>query len=498
MTSIRTRAALVAIATIGGVVFAAVVAFTLAAGPGGPIPPTRTASPAATADVSPTTGPETTPTTEYPEVDGVRALEHVRYLADPARGGRYTASSGYEDAAGYVADRFAEAGLEPWGDGGSFFQSFRMPLVDLAATPVLEDTGGDREYQHRVDFTERVGGMFGSGDAQGQLAFVGSGSADDLAKVEVRGKVAVVVLAGRADPARTLAARGAVALIYVSSSILKFSYLPRFDPAALPAVVVTTAVANELLAPSGRSVSELAAAVDAQSRSGGPSPAFELATRLRVAVPLTPVRDVETVNVVGLLRGSDPEAAKRAVVVGGHLDGVGTDPDGTVFEAANDNASGPAVTIEVARALAQRRAELVHSVIFVAFAAEEQGFFGSEAFVEQFAALPGRRESLIGYVNLDVVGCCGGTVSASNESTAMVARARDAAEKIGAPFGSEGAGSSDQVSFSRRGIHATLLNWSTIGPIHTTADTVARITAESLRTIGRVAALMTLEMAAGR
>ena len=80
----------------------------------------------------------------------------------------------------------------------------------------------------------------------------------------------------------------------------------------------------------------------------------------------------------------------------------------------------------------------------------------------------------------------------------MVAGARDGAEKIGAPFGSEGAGSSDQVSFSRRGIHATLLNWSTIGPIHTTADTVARITAESLRTIGRVAALMTLEMAAGR
>ena len=60
-----------------------------------------------------------------------------------------------------------------------------------------------------------------------------------------------------------------------------------------------------------------------------------------MSLPLTPVHDVEGVNVVGLLRGTDPELSKRAVLVGGHLDGVGTDPDGTVFPGANDNASGP-------------------------------------------------------------------------------------------------------------------------------------------------------------
>jgi Zn-dependent M28 family amino/carboxypeptidase len=219
---------------------------------------------------------------------------------------------------------------------------------------------------------------------------------------------------------------------------------------------------------------------------------------VRVAVPLTPVREVEAKNVVGLLRGTHPDDQKRAVIVGGHLDGVGTDPDGTVFFGANDNASGPGLTIEVARALVARRAELRHSVIFVAFASEEQGFGGSEAFVTQFAALPGRRESLIGYVNLDVVGCCGDTVSASNESDVMVARARRAADQLGVAFQSTGSASSDQLSFSRRGVHATLLNWSNIGPIHTTADTIDRLSANALRTIGRIAALMTLEMAAGR
>jgi Zn-dependent M28 family amino/carboxypeptidase len=219
---------------------------------------------------------------------------------------------------------------------------------------------------------------------------------------------------------------------------------------------------------------------------------------VRLSVPLTPVRDVQATNVVGLLRGTDPDDAKRAVLVGGHLDGVGTDPDGTVFQAANDNGSGPALTIEVARTLAARRSELRSSVIFVAWAGEEQGTVGSEAFAAGFAALPGRRESLLGYVNLDVVGCCGGTVSASTESDAMVRRVQSAADRLGAPFARGGRGSSDQESFSRRGVPATLLNWSDIGSIHTTADTIDRVTPERLRTIGRVAALVALEMAAGR
>jgi hypothetical protein len=491
-----TRAWRLAIAALGGVIFALVLAAVLAAPVLAPSP-SGAAAPAPTASAQ-SAAPVTTPTDAYPDVDGARALEHTTYLADPARGGRFTASAGYDDAARYVADRFAELGLEPWGDGGTFFSRFTMPLVDLAATPVLERLADGKRYRHRTDFTERVGGTFGSGDVEGTLAFVGAGSTTDLAKVDVRGKIAIVILAGRADPGRQLASGGAAAAIYISNTIIKFSYIPRFDPVTLPGIVVTQAAADELLQPSGRTVTELAVAVDAQARGAGPSPAFDLATRMRLAVPLTPLRDVEATNVIGLLRGSDTDAAKRAVVVGGHLDGVGTDPDGTVFEAANDNASGPALTIEVARALISRRAELRHSVVFVAFAGEEQGLRGSEAFVESFSALPGRRESLLGYVNLDVVGCCGSTVSASNENSSIVGRARTAAERLGVAFESEGSGSSDQASFTRRGIAATLLNWSSIGPIHTTEDTIGRISAESLETLGRVAALMTLEMAAAR
>src|SRR5258705_4215034 len=153
---------------------------------------------------------------------------------------------------------------------------------------------------------------------------------------------------------------------------------------------------------------------------------------VRISVSLTPVHDVDAMNVVGLLRSPDPNNAERAVLVGGHLDGVGTDPDGSVFQAANDNASGPAVTIEVARALAASRASLSHSIVFVAFAGEEEGFFGSEAYIAQMAVAPGRVESLVAVLNLDVIGCCGHTLLVSNEAPDLQRRVRDAAPNPGA------------------------------------------------------------------
>lgn len=495
--------------------FAALLGAIVFAGCGAPpVPAVAMASPsaAASASSSPAASPASTPTAvaSAPDVDGRRALEHMRFFVAAEQGGRYTGSPGYDASARYLADRLAEIGVEPWGDGGTYFQRFRMPLVDLSATPVLARTGPvARSFRHRVEFTERVGGVFGSGSGEGDLVFIGSGlrtpGGSDFDAVDVRGKVALVITGGRGDPARDLAARGAVAAVYVSSRtpLLKFSYIPRFEERTLPGVVVTTAVADELLASSGKRAGDLIREVQAQtSRSGSspppPSPAFALNERVRVSVPLTPLREVEAANVVGLIRGSDPDAAKRAAVLGGHLDAVGSDPDGTVFQGANDNASGPALTLEVARALAARRGELRHSVIVVAFAGEEQGTLGSERFVEASSAIPGRRETLIGYVNLDVVGCCGPTISASTESDALAERVRKAAERLGVPFIRGGRGGSDQESFNRRGVPGTLLNWADIRTIHTVDDTIDQVTPDRLGAIGRVAALVVLEMAAGR
>src|SRR5207249_5717483 len=179
--------------------------------------------------------------------------------------------------------------------------------------------------------------------------------------------------------------------------------------------VISEDVANQLLAPTGRTLTTAQALVRAhRSDSSAPASGFDVPTTVRMTVSLTPVHDVDAMNVVGLLRAPDPNNALRAVLVGGHLDGVGTDPDGSVFQAANDNASGPAVTIEVARALAASRSSLSHSIVFAAFAGEEEGYFGSEAYIAQMAVAPGRVESLVAVLNLDVIGCCTDTLLVSN------------------------------------------------------------------------------------
>lgn len=492
------RRLLAAVAVAIVLVVAAGVAAVLTR-PGGIAAPPPSAAPEARA--TPTVAP-----VAHAEVadafDLDRARQHLAFLADPARGGRFTASPGYEEAARYVADRFREIGLEPLGDDGTYFQKFPMSLVDLAATPTLERiSSAAKSYRHRSDFVEVVGQTRGSGTADGELAFVGGGNAGDYDGIDATGKLVLVAGPGEGDRVRTAIDKGAAGLLFVTLSSpidIKFSYPPRFDPKTIPVLVVTEAVANELLAASGRRVAELRQAVEEQRRGGGSGRlAFDTGTRVRMSVPLTPVRAVEAKNVVGLLRAADPIQARRAVAVGAHLDGVGTDPSGTVFAGAVDNASGVATLIEVARALTVSRAALRHSGVFVAFAGEEEGFFGAEAYLDRMAVTPGRAESLLAYINVDSIGCCGGTLVSTEENGPLRDKVKGIAEQLSFSFSSQRSASSDQVAFARRRVPSVMVLWSDQGPIHTPRDTIERVQPDRLRDIGRVVTLLALQLARG-
>jgi hypothetical protein len=434
--------------------------------------------------------------------DGARAKEHIAYLADPARGGRYSGSPGYLDAARYVAAQFKAIGVEPLGDGGTYFQRFPMPVVDLSATPALTRTGpGAKSWTHRVDFTESVGGRAGGGTVEAPVVVVGGAAKgsgqDDFAGVTTRGRIALITGPTVGSTVETAFAEGAVGLLVVGDASIRYSFIPRFFADTIPVLVITESVADELLAPAATTVAQVQSAVRARrSNPTAPSPAFETNVTVRMTLPLTAVREVEGTNVIGLLRGRDPELSKRAVLVGGHLDGVGTDPDGTVFSAANDNASGPAITIEVARALTTKRTELKRSIVFVAFAGEEQGLLGSEAYAARMAVSPGRVESLVAYLNLDVIGCCGNTLQASDESAALVDRLRAAARRLGVPFQSIHGGGSDQATFAKRGVPSALIFWSDI-ILHTPRDTIALIETPRLQKAGDVVTAVTRELGRG-
>ena len=99
-----------------------------------------------------------------------------------------------------------------------------------------------------------------------------------------------------------------------------------------------------------------------------------------------------------MIKGSDPELSKEAIIIGAHLDGLGKCYE--IMPGANDNASAVAVMMGIAKALGESRIPLKRSVMFIAFGSEEQALIGSKTYLENPLMPPGK--SVL--INLDGVG----------------------------------------------------------------------------------------------
>ncbi|HEY6957426.1 MAG TPA: M28 family peptidase [Candidatus Limnocylindria bacterium] len=448
--------------------------------------------------------------------DEPAAMRHITYFADPARGGRYSGSPGFMDAASYVADQFRQIGLEPLGDNGTYFQHYKQSIVQIAATPTFEMVDPDpKTYTHRVDFTERVGGRAAGGTAEGNIVYVGGGIVDtgysDYAGTHPQGNIVLIAGPTQGDPIDAAIREGAKGVIFVQPAdsdigIIKYSAIAAFEKDTLPVITVTDAVADELIASSGKHIADLRSTLEDRRRRAQQKPSlvpetptplsFDTTTRVRFSVPLGQVHDVDTVNVVAMLKGTDAERSQKFIEIGGHLDGVGTDPNGNVFPAANDNASGPAVTIEVARVLAAHRDLLKNSFLFTVFSGEEEGLIGSEVFVQRSITLPYRPDNIVAFVDLDMEGCCG-PLAASDEVYALHDRLRSAADRLGYELAYVPAvGGSDHQTYLRRRVPAVMVGPMDLGAFHTLGDTVQTIDPKRLRASGEVVLQTVLEMGA--
>jgi Zn-dependent M28 family amino/carboxypeptidase len=152
-------------------------------------------------------------------------------------------------------------------------------------------------------------------------------------------------------------------------------------------------------------------------------------------------------NVVGVLAGSDPQKSREAVVIGAHYDHVGVGGNlsvapeltGQVHNGADDNASGTAAIMEMARLAATQRSRFPRTLVFVAFAGEERGLLGSAFYTTKPAI---SMDNTIGMLNLDMVGRANGSVDVSGlELSPSMERDLAAA----------GTGSGDQLKIRREG-----------------------------------------------
>lgn len=166
---------------------------------------------------------------------------------------------------------------------------------------------------------------------------------------------------------------------------------------AVPGISVSRKISAALFRGSEHSLRDLQVAIDESMKPHSVALPSQNKVRMKVVVGRDPQHSN---NVVAVLEGSDPELRDEYVVIGAHMDHVGKNTHGEIWNGADDNASGTTALLEVAEALSQdprpRR-----SILFIAFGAEEQGLLGSKYWVDH-PTVP--LESVVAMLNMDMVG----------------------------------------------------------------------------------------------
>ncbi|MBP6058523.1 MAG: M20/M25/M40 family metallo-hydrolase [Nitrosomonas sp.] len=189
-------------------------------------------------------------------------------------------------------------------------------------------------------------------------------------------------------------------------------------------------------------------------------------------------------NVVGILPGTNPQLAGQSLVIGAHYDHLGTGwPDmraahqGKIHHGADDNASGIAVMLELARQIVPKW-QPERTVIFVAFTGEEANLLGSKHYVRSNDQFPS--DKIIAMLNLDTVGRLGSnpvTVFGTGTARELVHIFRGTGFVTGIPINAvqDDFGSSDQAAFIQAGIPAVQFFASAHEDYHAPGDTADKI-----------------------
>lgn len=198
-----------------------------------------------------------------------------------------------------------------------------------------------------------------------------------------------------------------------------------------------------------------------------------------------------TDNVVGIIVGNDPELQREFIVVGAHFDHLGVKENGEVYNGADDNASGSAAVIEIARELAARQSELGRSVIVAGFDAEELGLYGSTALAHTLDTLIGR-DNIKLMLSIDMVGWYGKSGYLEMEGTSTIKDGRQIleadAEKYGLNlklknFETSVFTATDTEGFARKGIPTLAVSTGLKSPYHKPEDDADLIDYEGLDTV---------------
>lgn len=355
----------------------------------------------------------------------------IRFLADDLLEGRGPATRGDALTQAYLASRFEELGLKPAGDEGTYLQPF--DLVGIKGHPqslALSASGKKLQLSYSTDFIAASGHQAPKSQiSEADIVFVGYGIVapefgwDDFKGEDLKGKVLLMLNNDPADDpklfggqtrlwygrwdykfqmAERMGAAGAI-IVHTQPSagypwqVVQTSWsgeqfeLPLAEPAKglQMRAWATEAASKRLVNLGGHSLDALIS--QAQRRDFRPIP---LGVRLSVTFE-NRVQRKRTANVLGLLPGTDPSLSKEVVLYTAHHDHLGIKEgarpgEDAIYNGAEDNASGVATMLAIARAFTSLSSPPKRSVLFAAVAAEEQGLLGS-AFLAAHPPVPAGR-----------------------------------------------------------------------------------------------------------
>ena len=441
---------------------------------------------------------------------------HIKYLASDELEGRKMGTEGNKKAAEYIANYFEKNNVKPLGD--TYFQEF--PVItevhlgknnNVSVTKNLQFKGSGSKSQTQVmDWT--VGEQFtplgfsNNASVSGNLIFAGYGITmdtednkyDDYQNIDASGKIVIVLRGSPEDEnphsdfipfeglqykATNAREQGAAAIVFIDSDEDSVEELMSLQPdrsTNKSGIVAIQAKRSEIqkLLPADKNITAIAGNIKESKKPES----FDVANvSMNIAVDLVNV-EKPTANVIGYVSGTDPKLSNEYIVVGAHFDHLGWGPENSRYEGppaihhgADDNASGTAAMMELARIISA--SPLERPIIFMGFTGEEFGLLGSGYYCKHPLVA---NDKVIFMLNLDMVGRMEeNKVNVHGTGTSkrwdpMI----DSLQKVynlNISTSSDGWGPSDQTSFYANGIPVLFLFTGLHDDYHKPSDTWDKI-----------------------
>lgn len=378
-----------------------------------------------------------------PQPSPQRIIQDINYLASDKMEGRLAGSLGAQNAANYIMEGFRSAGLLP-GDKfeNDYFQEFSITSSvrpgennHLIVNSTLRST--------MLNIGEEWTPLFFSsnGEVNSQVIFAGYGITapefgwDDYAGIDAKGKIIFCLrnepragdpespfdgqlptkYASIQEKASNAKAHGAVALILATGplqlqngkddSLINMDRPGAVEDAGIPVIQILSSAVSLLWEGIDTPIEFYQSEMDRHMK-----PRSINLDNISVSLKVNLIRNTATTaNVVGILPGNDSQLSDGWLVVGAHYDHLGWGIDQSSYQGkepmihngADDNASGVAGLLELARMFSVSSRKPSRSILFIAFSAEELGLLGSKKYIET-PLVP--LENTIAYINMDMIG----------------------------------------------------------------------------------------------